>query len=43
VCCFDDGSAAAKELECRGASLIDIQQLSGLSKLSENEQNFIDQ
>jgi len=43
VCCFDDGSAATKELECRGASLIDIQQLSGLSKLSENEQNFIDQ
>ena len=43
VCCFDDGSTAARELECRGATLIDIQQLSDLSKLPENEQNFIDQ
>ena len=43
VCCFNDGSAVARELECRGAILIDTQQLSDLSKLWENEQNFIDQ
>ena len=43
VCCFSDGSAAAKELECRGAQLIGISQLSQLSDLMENEQNFIDQ
>lgn len=43
VCCFDDGSIAAKELGCRGATLIGIGQLSDLSKLWENEQNFIDQ
>ena len=43
VCCFADGSAATKELECRGATLIGVQQLSVLSQLMENEQNFIDQ
>lgn len=43
VCCFNDGSAAAKELECRGAQLIGIHQLSDFSQLTEKEQNFIDQ
>ena len=43
VCCFRDGSAAATELEARGATLIGIPQLSSLSELTENEQNFIDQ
>lgn len=43
VCCMDDGSAAARELECRGAQRIGMQQLSDLSDLLQNEQNFIDQ
>lgn len=43
VCCFRDGSVAAKELESRGANLIRMQALSALSDLIENEQNFIDQ
>ena len=43
VCCFNDGSSAAKELECRGAGLIGIRQLSDFSNLNETEQKFIDQ
>lgn len=43
VCCFEDGTAAATELACRGAMLIDIHQLEDLSSLDEKEQNFIDQ
>lgn len=43
VCCFEDGTAAATELACRGAMLIDIHQLGDLSSLDEKEQNFIDQ
>lgn len=43
VCCFNDGSIAARELECRGAQLIGIVQLSELSELRQNEQNLIDQ
>lgn len=43
VCCMDDGSAAARELEYRGAQRIGMQQLSDLSDLLQNEQNFIDQ
>lgn len=30
VCCFDDGSAGAKELECRGAELIGMEELKSL-------------
>lgn len=43
VYCLDDGSAAAKELECRGAGLIGMRQLADLSALEIKEQNFIDQ
>lgn len=43
VFCFDDGSAAAAELACRGAVLIDTRQLADFSQLQQNEQNFIDQ
>ena len=39
--CFDDGSQAMQELECMGASLIDLPELSDLPKLTQHNSFFL--
>lgn len=43
VFCYDDGSAASKELECFGAKLISFDALNNISQLQQDAMNFIDQ
>ena len=39
--CFDDGSQAMQELECMGASLIDLPELSDFPKLTQHNSFFL--
>ena len=43
VCCFDDGSDAARVLEQMGAALIGMDELSGFSALAKENQSLFDQ
>ena len=42
VFCFDDGSAASRELACMGAKLITKEMLGDISQLQQDMLNFID-
>lgn len=42
VICFDDGTDACRELECRGAVLVDCEKLSDICSIQPKAMNFID-
>lgn len=42
VCCYDDGSEAAEQLEQMGAYLVDTDALTDMGSLAQREYNFLD-